>query len=90
MDTTGDGLPQLPSDEKIIEICNQQSGVDESGYLTRYALYPSRETPLAFVKYGYGDDDGMLAEARNQTFAYKALLQRPQEGIRIPQVYRVV
>lgn len=89
MDSTKDGLPQLPSDDEIIDISNQQSRVDDSGFPTRYAVYPSREAPIAFIKCGYVDD-GMLAEARNQQFAYTTLQQQPQEGIRIPRVYRVI
>jgi hypothetical protein len=40
----------LPSDERIIEICNRQSEVGDSGYLTRYGIYPSPEAPTCIYQ----------------------------------------
>ncbi len=55
-------------------------------------MYPSREAPIAFIKYG-AESTGMMAEMRNQEFALKSLEQLPQRdttGIRIPKIYRVI
>ena len=82
--------PKLPQDEEIVKACNEQSYTYGNGCSNRYALYPLA-APEIFIKYGY-DDEGMLEEARNQTFAYKALREMPKQdtiGIRIPNIYRV-
>lgn len=88
--TENDQQPKLPQDEEIIKACDEQSHVYGSGDSNRCVVYPFT-APRIFIKYGY-DDEGILEEARNQTFAYEALQGMPKQdttGIRIPIIYRV-
>lgn len=81
---------ELPSDTEIVAACEQQSLVDETSY--NGLLYPSRESPIAFIKYG-PEQLGMKEEMRNQVFALQALEKLPpqeRKGIQIPKIYRVI
>jgi serine/threonine protein kinase len=74
----------------IVTACEQQSILTETSY--NCLVYPSRDHPIAFVKYG-PEKLGMREEMRNQTFAFEELEKlQPQErhGIRIPQIYQVI
>jgi len=79
---------QLPTDNEIITFCQAQQA---SGDYSPTCVYPSRETPFAFIKYG-GKDQGMMADMLNQEFAFHALKSMPQQetaNIFIPEIYRV-
>lgn len=83
-------LLQVPSDMAIVTACEQQSIITETSY--NCLVYPSRDYPIAFVKYS-PKKLNIKEEMRNQTFAFEELEKlQPHErnGIRIPQIYRVI
>lgn len=84
------GLSQPPSDTEIVAACEQRSILTETS--NGCLEYPSRERPIAFIKYGL-KKYGIEEEMRNQTFAFEALEKlQPHErdGIQIPEIYRVI
>ena len=79
---------QLPTDSETVAFCRKQQA---SHNFSPTHIYPSREAPTAFIKYG-GRDYSMMAEVLNQEFAFNALESMPQQGVRkilIPRIYRV-
>jgi serine/threonine protein kinase len=83
-------LPQLPSDNEIIDACDRNPPCDENGDAIRGLMYPP-QAPIFWIKYGLRSE-GRDAEAQTHDFAFRALERIPQserEGIRIPEVYRI-
>jgi hypothetical protein len=81
---------ELLSDTEIVAACEQQSFIDEASY--NCLLYPSRESLIAFIKYG-PEELGIKEEMRSQAFALQALKKLPpqeRKGIQIPKIYRVI
>jgi hypothetical protein len=83
MATKTNSLQQiLWSDDQIIDACRTTE---------RWCIYPSREDPLAFIKFG-AESTGIMAEMRNQAFVLEKIEQMSEsdtKGIRVPKIYRV-
>ncbi|KAH8790921.1 hypothetical protein F5882DRAFT_377049 [Hyaloscypha sp. PMI_1271] len=76
-------LPQLPSDNEIIDACDRNPPCHENGNAIRGLMYPA-QAPIFWIKYGLRSE-GRDAEARTHDFAFRALERIPQserEGIR--------
>ena len=75
---------QQPADDDLVQACDQCAE-----YSYGPLVYPSRESPLLFIKCG-AESLGIKEELRNQIFAYEALeklQQEEREAVRIPEIH---